>query len=371
MNALRLPENLAALRKGKRITQEELAGFLGVTKAAVSKWENGQSMPDILLLPQLAAYFGVTLDELVGYEPQLSKEQIQKIYLDFAAAFAARPFADVLSEVRAAVRQYYACHPMLMQLCVLYLNHVFMAKDAQEIQALLREMGTLCDHILKDCKIVSLCSDAASIKAVVDLQLGNAQAVIEALEPALDPSRLSRQDDATLAAAYQLAGQTEQAVDRLQISAYLHLLGLVSASVQYMAVNGGDRKRCEETIRRIDAAVEAYRLEQLNPNVTAQFHYQAAILLTAFGEREQALSRLRAYARTVRGLLGGDRLYLHGDDYFHRLDPWFETLALGANPPRDKALVRQSALQSLSHPSFDPLRDAPEFQAIQLTLERE
>ena len=54
--------------------QDELATFLGVTKASVSKCENGQSMPDILLLPELATYFDVSVDELLGYEPQLSKE---------------------------------------------------------------------------------------------------------------------------------------------------------------------------------------------------------------------------------------------------------------------------------------------------------
>lgn len=74
MNSLRLSENIAFMRKKAGITQDELATFLGVTKASVSKWENGQSMPDILLLPELATYFDVSVDELLGYEPQLSKE---------------------------------------------------------------------------------------------------------------------------------------------------------------------------------------------------------------------------------------------------------------------------------------------------------
>ena len=74
-NPLRLPENLIRLRREKRITQEELAAFVGVTKASVSKWENAQSTPDIFILPQLAAFFDVTVDELLGYEPQLEKKQ--------------------------------------------------------------------------------------------------------------------------------------------------------------------------------------------------------------------------------------------------------------------------------------------------------
>ena len=45
-----------------------------VTKASVSKWETGQSYPDILLLPKLATFFNVTVDELIGYEPQLNRK---------------------------------------------------------------------------------------------------------------------------------------------------------------------------------------------------------------------------------------------------------------------------------------------------------
>ena len=54
------------LRKKNGKTQEELAAELGVTAAAVSKWENGYSLPDIMMLCALADYFQVTTDELLG-----------------------------------------------------------------------------------------------------------------------------------------------------------------------------------------------------------------------------------------------------------------------------------------------------------------
>ena len=73
MNALNISENIIRLRHERKLTQEQLAGFIGVTKASVSKWETGQSTPDIAILPQLAAFFDVTIDELIGYKPQYSK----------------------------------------------------------------------------------------------------------------------------------------------------------------------------------------------------------------------------------------------------------------------------------------------------------
>ena len=55
-------------RKKLELTQEGLAQKLGVTNQAVSKWESGQSCPDIALLPQIADLFGITIDELFGRE---------------------------------------------------------------------------------------------------------------------------------------------------------------------------------------------------------------------------------------------------------------------------------------------------------------
>ena len=57
---------LSQLRKAKNVTQEEMAAELGVTAAAVSKWENNYTLPDILMLCALADYFDVTTDELLG-----------------------------------------------------------------------------------------------------------------------------------------------------------------------------------------------------------------------------------------------------------------------------------------------------------------
>ena len=62
MYGLNLADNITRLRHARKITQEELADFLGVTKASVSKWENAQSTPDLLMLLGLSAFFDVTVD---------------------------------------------------------------------------------------------------------------------------------------------------------------------------------------------------------------------------------------------------------------------------------------------------------------------
>lgn len=59
--------NIKALRKRKHLTQEQFAERIGVSSQAVSKWETGVCYPDISLLPIIAQFFDITIDELLGF----------------------------------------------------------------------------------------------------------------------------------------------------------------------------------------------------------------------------------------------------------------------------------------------------------------
>lgn len=67
---LDLGNNIRQLRRRDKKTQEALAEALGVTSQAVSRWESGGSYPDMNLIPSIANYFGVSIDELFGYTNQ-------------------------------------------------------------------------------------------------------------------------------------------------------------------------------------------------------------------------------------------------------------------------------------------------------------
>ena len=64
---MRIGDKIRALRKNKNVTQTELAQALSVSSQSVSKWENHLSVPDISVLPAIARYFGITMDELFSY----------------------------------------------------------------------------------------------------------------------------------------------------------------------------------------------------------------------------------------------------------------------------------------------------------------
>ena len=61
-------KTIQCLRKAKGVTQEKMAQQIGVSFQAISKWENDVTLPDIMLLPVIADYFGVSIDELFQYK---------------------------------------------------------------------------------------------------------------------------------------------------------------------------------------------------------------------------------------------------------------------------------------------------------------
>ena len=92
---MNLGKMILELRKKKNVTQEELAAELGVTAAAVSKWEKGYTLPDILMLCALADYFQVTTDELLGRKPK-----------PYCAAVATSASPELASKISELVKQY-------------------------------------------------------------------------------------------------------------------------------------------------------------------------------------------------------------------------------------------------------------------------
>lgn len=77
--AMKIGEKIKTLRKAKNISQESLAKVLGVTFQAVSKWETNTTAPDVSLIPSIASFFGVSIDELFDYNVFENEQKIDSI----------------------------------------------------------------------------------------------------------------------------------------------------------------------------------------------------------------------------------------------------------------------------------------------------
>ena len=80
-------ENISKLRNEFNLTQEQLADKLGVTRQAISKWESGQSMPDLEKLIQLSKLFQVKMDDLLNEISPKTKPKEANFQLYFVLIF--------------------------------------------------------------------------------------------------------------------------------------------------------------------------------------------------------------------------------------------------------------------------------------------
>lgn len=104
-------EKIRSLRKEHNKTQEELAQTLNISCQAVSKWETGQTLPDITLVVPIARFFNVSTDVLFDVECQLSQEEWDKLW----QGEAGKTDGEALCWWENAVRRYPDDHRCLVK----------------------------------------------------------------------------------------------------------------------------------------------------------------------------------------------------------------------------------------------------------------
>lgn len=80
---MKFNENLKYLRRKSKLSQEKLAEDLNVSRQAVTKWESGQALPDLVNLKNIAIFFGVTVDELLGDDKITNSTSLENKGLTF------------------------------------------------------------------------------------------------------------------------------------------------------------------------------------------------------------------------------------------------------------------------------------------------
>ena len=84
---MNLGNKIRELRRAGSLTQEQLAAALNISPQAVSKWEMGASYPDMTMIPIIASFFKVTLDELFDFDVKNVEKEIEEIRLEYGKYF--------------------------------------------------------------------------------------------------------------------------------------------------------------------------------------------------------------------------------------------------------------------------------------------
>ena len=125
-------------RKKAGLTQEEMAKRLGVTAPAVNKWENNNTLPDIALLAPISRLLGITTDILLGFQENLTTEEISAFIRKMNQDLDSRNYAEVFEQAKKKIEQYPNCELLIWQIAVILyaklgLDHIAEKDDYDEV----------------------------------------------------------------------------------------------------------------------------------------------------------------------------------------------------------------------------------------------
>ena len=177
---LNIGMNIKRLRLAKGLTQEQLAELLTISTAAVSKWEAKNTYPDITMLFPLAEIFGVTVDELLGYDEAKAKADVDKILVEYQRLYVDGRFSESRNLIVNARKKY----PHDYRIMNKYMWDIADGSAGNDSQTLLKnkdELTQLCDCILEGCTQDDLRAEAINMKAKLLHAAGDTNAALEIL----------------------------------------------------------------------------------------------------------------------------------------------------------------------------------------------
>jgi transcriptional regulator with XRE-family HTH domain len=253
---IRLGEKIRTLRKSKNLSQEVLANYLGVSFQAVSKWEKGETLPDVTLIPAIACFFEVSTDELFDFNRLEMEHKVQQACWEIAEIRYDDP-AKAEQMLRELLKQYPGNEVILN-------NLLYTMRDPSRHE----EVVTLCKSILEVTKYDDVKYDVLRILAETYHEMGQQVLVKPTLEqiPEIYFSKLEL-------AAKLLEGEDAMTAARQQAGLSRDdLLDMLSRMCQLFREQG--------------QKVQAEEFAELTRNVYAIFEGRADIL--GYSDRECA-----------------------------------------------------------------------------------
>lgn len=161
---------IRALRKNRNISQEVLAQYLGISFQAVSKWEKGDCLPDVAMIPAIASFFEVSIDELFDFNRMETERKVQQACWDIAPYRYTEP-ERAEQDLRKLLKQYPG-HEIILN------NLIY----SLQINKKYEEVIDTCKALIESASEADIKYDAARILAETYKELGEYTLCKEAID---------------------------------------------------------------------------------------------------------------------------------------------------------------------------------------------
>lgn len=218
-NRWKMGETIGRLRRDKGLTQRELAECLGVSTAAVSKWETGRAWPEITLLCPLARALDTNVDTLLDFEQELTDRQAAEKIDQFLRSASQKGAGQAEQELEALLRRYPGCTALQYQAALAWdaFRLLFPDAEPQQVQRWAKRKKQLLEQVYGDKGSVYWQTAAVQLAMIAlnDHQPCRAQQLLEIL-----PQRVA-EPELVWVRLYQQQNQPEKALETAQKQLFL------------------------------------------------------------------------------------------------------------------------------------------------------
>ncbi|MFD1178237.1 helix-turn-helix domain-containing protein [Paenibacillus puldeungensis] len=326
---MNIGQRILQLRKQNNLTQEKLASMVGVSAGAVSKWENGNSTPDISLLVPLARALGTNLDHLLSFNPEITETEVNHIKQELTHLFLNDGYAIGEKKSVEYLHEYPNSIPLKFTVAGLLNMYLMMTEDRSEefITARRHQSLDLLRQVVdsRDPKYTSL---AWFCIASMQMNLGNLEETEAALQEITQPLINSR---ALYSELYLRQGKAKEALEYAE-KMLLQDTVQTGFSLTTMAKASKMEKDYDRAFFYLNTL---HKLESIFGTGLYSAAYHCCNLCIEVGKLEEAAHWLDIY---VEGVISA------GYDYSE--NPFFKDVELEVKPEEQK-IVRQQLLQSI------------------------
>lgn len=347
MNRLNIGEIILRLRKLKNLTQEQLASMVGVSAGAVSKWENGNSTPDITLLAPLARALNTSLDELLSFQSQLSETEVITIKQELIKAFLHDGYAAGEEKCLLLLNEYPNSIQLKCEVAGLIYMYLMMAEEPTEEFIKTKQLYSL--NLFKqviDSRDPKYTQMALFSTAHIQMTMNNYEESEKALKELpsnpIDPSVLYTR-------LYLEQGKNMEASKYCSGKLMNYILHSTTMLIQLARISRIE-KAYDKSIFYLDTC---YKLQQTFKIGLGSAAYNFCKLYMEMGQKEVAAAWFNAYVKEV--------ISTH---YDHESNPFFEKIKLEVEPEEQK-IIRKKALKAiLEEEEFKVLSGLEDYEKV-------
>lgn len=289
---LQMGKTIKQLRKKQDLTQEQVAAALGVTTAAVSKWETDSTYPDISLLGPLARLLKTNVDQLVSFEDELSDLEVANFEKEARAIFETGDSQKAMEYCNALLKEYPSDDTLRFRIASTYIFYLAASNDEEQTEQQLAETIRLFETV-RNSENLEL--RHASLHVLVNLymmnqELDKAEQTIEELPDSDYDIRMMKTNILYMKEEYEESQKlTQICLFQKLRDIDLHLYNLVKIARKY--------EEYEKAKAIVDIGIQLDKLLHVDriSGTNANYYLAKAEILAVQGENQAALNELENF----------------------------------------------------------------------------